>query len=239
MEKIDFFGETIFYEVTDLENNPDLLRAAQVCIALHEAERNEDINRFSQDPSAREKVSEESLSEVLNSGGDVHGITSNPEITNCLTFNIDAVKNSLKKESIRLARNTLDRVVRAKLQKLFKVNHELSITNSGHFLYLPGGFMSWHTNSKSPGWRLYINYVEEPGKSFFRYRDPQTGKITTSWDKKWNFRLFKIDPNRLFWHAVYSETNRYSFGFRIVLSNRRPLPIRALNYMKRLVKGAK
>lgn len=237
MEKIDFFGETIFYEVTDLENNSDLLRAAQACVALHEAERNEDINRFGKDPSAREKVSEESLSEVLNSGGDVHGITSNPEITNCLTFNIDAVKNSLKKESIRLARNTLDRVVRAKLQKLFKVNHELSITNSGHFLYPPGGFMSWHTNSKSPGWRLYINYVEEPGKSFFRYRDPETREVKTSYDKKWNFRLFKIDPNKPFWHAVYSETNRYSFGFRITLSTRPPFLKRAVDCVKQLTKG--
>ena len=29
-------------------------------------------------------------------------------------------------------------------------------------------------------------------------------------------RLFKVSADDLMWHAVYSDTNRYSFGYRIV-----------------------
>ena len=227
MAKIDFFEENIFYEIPHLENDLDLLRAAKACIALHQAEQGEDLSRFQRDSLALEKVSEESLNHILNSDGDVHGITTNPEISNCLKFNIDSVQDSLKKESVHLFRKALDYVVIIKARSLFKATHEISITNSGHFLYPPGGFMSWHTNSKSAGWRLYINYAEEPGKSFFRYRDPKTEKVVTSWDKKWNFRLFKIDPKKPFWHAVYSETNRYSFGYRIMIDWNQPLYKRA------------
>jgi hypothetical protein len=75
--------------------------------------------------------------------------------------------------------------------------------------------MGWHTNFKVPGWRLYITHAAEPGKSFFRYRDPENGSIVTSWDREWNFRLFKVCKEKPFWHAVYSETDRYSFGYNI------------------------
>ena len=91
--------------------------------------------------------------------------------------------------------------------------------------------MGWHTNSKSPGWRLYISYAEETGKSFFRYRDPDTGQVVTSMDAQWNFRLFRIDSTKPFWHAVYSETNRYSFGYRIV---RKPSMSFATGIIKKL-----
>lgn len=233
MNKIDFFGQKMFFEL-DLSNDTELVRAANACIVLHQTEQSQDLTQFRPDASALEKVSEEELKKILNSQNTVHGITTSPEISNCLTFNLDSVKDSLTKESIRLSRNALDQIVRARLEKLFKVNYELSITNSGHFLYPPGGFMSWHTNLKSPGWRLYINYAEEPEKSFLRYQDPDSGQIVTSWDKKWNFRLFKIDPKKLFWHAVYSNTNRYSFGYRITIDWNQPLYKRVLFRTKNL-----
>ena len=226
MEKIDFLGDNIFYDL-NLEDDSDILQAVEACVALHKAEESEILNHFQPDRAARQKVSEEALNLILNSGSDVHGLTTNREISNCLVFNIDNVEGSLEKESIHLLRNELDRVVSATASKLFKVDHALSTMKSGHFLYPPGGYMSWHTNSKSPGWRLYINYVEEPGKSFFRYRDPETGKIKTSYDKKWNFRLFKIEPKKPFWHAVYSDTYRYSFGYRITIDWNQPIYKRA------------
>lgn len=86
---------------------------------------------------------------------------------------------------------------------------------SGHFWYPPQCFMGWHTNSRKPDWRYYINYAEEPGKSFFRYKDPQTGEIVTAWDDVWNERQFHIQKDPLLWHAVYSNTNRFSFGYVI------------------------
>ena len=75
--------------------------------------------------------------------------------------------------------------------------------------------MGWHTNNKAPGWRAYLTHASEPGKSFFRYRDPGSGEIVTSMDKEWDLRIFNVDPNAPFWHAVYSDTDRFSFGYRI------------------------
>lgn len=55
----------------------------------------------------------------------------------------------------------------------------------------------------------------EPGKSFFRYRDPDTHEIITSKDNEWNVRIFEIRSDKLLWHAVYSDTNRFSLGYMI------------------------
>lgn len=83
---------------------------------------------------------------------------------------------------------------------------------SGHFLYpKEQGFMGWHTNSDQPNARIYLSYAEEGGKSFFRYRDPESGEIVTLWDEQgWNARMFETprDPNKLYWHCVYSECDR-------------------------------
>ena len=75
--------------------------------------------------------------------------------------------------------------------------------------------MGWHTNNDAPGWRFYITFTDEPGKSYFRYRDPETGTIHTSFDQEWDFRLFSIAPQRDFWHTIYSDSNRFSMGFII------------------------
>jgi hypothetical protein len=83
--------------------------------------------------------------------------------------------------------------------------------------------MAWHTNSGAPGWRLYVTYAEEPGKSFFRYRYPDTHEIITSVDDEWNVRLFTIRADKPFWHAIYSETNRFSLGYMIYPHSLRPL----------------
>jgi hypothetical protein len=60
--------------------------------------------------------------------------------------------------------------------------------------------------------KLYVSCAEEPSKSFFRYRDPDTHEIITSPDKEWNVRLFALRADKLLWHAIYSETNRFSLG---------------------------
>jgi hypothetical protein len=78
------------------------------------------------------------------------------------------------------------------------------------------GFMGWHTNWGSPAIRMYLNYVDESDKSFFRYINPYTQEMVTSYDKKgWTARLFNITRTPPFWHCVYAETTRISIGFRI------------------------
>ena len=87
---------------------------------------------------------------------------------------------------------------------------------SGCFWYPPTGYMSWHTNADNGGYRVYANWVPEDNKSFIRLRDPNTGNIITSWDKKgWQFRMFlcKEEPAEdVTWHCIYSDTNRLSLG---------------------------
>ena len=87
---------------------------------------------------------------------------------------------------------------------------------SGHFYYPPGGFMGWHTNSDVPCKHLYITVASAPVMSFFRYRDAD-GSIVTDFDNQGiNFREFdttNVEP--LFWHCVYSQCDRVSFGFRL------------------------
>lgn len=91
--------------------------------------------------------------------------------------------------------------------------HERLFHVTGKFWYPNNGYMGWHTNNTYPGFRFYCTHAEEADKSFFRYRDPDTKEIVTSWDRAgWMGRLFKIDKDRPFWHCVYSETNRISTG---------------------------
>lgn len=86
---------------------------------------------------------------------------------------------------------------------------------SGRIWYPQNGFMGWHTNSNNKGYRLYCVYAREEGKSFFRYKNPSDGKVITSWDKKgWNFRIFKIDE-KILWHSIYSDTDRFSIGYAL------------------------
>lgn len=94
-------------------------------------------------------------------------------------------------------------------------SHTMTLT--GHFLYKPQGFMGWHTNAGAPGTRVYITYAVEGDRSFFRYQDPLTKVIHDSVDKQgWNIRTFSIDPSLPFWHCVYSDTDRYSFGVKLL-----------------------
>ena len=99
------------------------------------------------------------------------------------------------------------------VSKMFP-NH--SVILSGKFWYPEGGYMGWHTNSDTPGKRIYLNYAYEDRKSFFRYLDEE-GKIKTSWDQKgFTMREFDIgDTHDRLWHCVCSNTDRLSFGFRV------------------------
>ena len=87
---------------------------------------------------------------------------------------------------------------------------------SGYFLYEKNQAMEWHTNSDEPCLRMYFAHAPEDKKSFFRYMN-HNREVKTSYDRKgWSYRLFNITKEDPLWHCVYSETDRYSIGFRIV-----------------------
>tara|TARA_Y100000361_G_scaffold154137_1_gene178349 strand:- start:3529 stop:4053 length:525 start_codon:yes stop_codon:yes gene_type:complete len=100
------------------------------------------------------------------------------------------------------------------IKHISNIYPKASITQSGNFFYPENGFMSWHTNSGSPGRRIYLSYVEEANKSAFKYI--QNNKEIISFDfVGWNMREFNVTKNEPFWHCVYTSTPRMSIGFRV------------------------
>ena len=77
-----------------------------------------------------------------------------------------------------------------------------------------GGYLGWHIDNA--GGRLYASWAD--GESFFRYRDPVTKEIVTSYDKpnQWTFRIFTFDVENPLWHCVYAEDARISVGYRFI-----------------------
>lgn len=87
--------------------------------------------------------------------------------------------------------------------------------------YAPQGGMGWHTNDDSscPGYRVYISKSE--GESIFRYRD-SSGELVNSYDTpgEWTIRRFKVGAGDPFWHCVWTEEIRFSFGFMFPLDSK-------------------
>lgn len=124
-------------------------------------------------------------------------------------------------------------IVQELLEQLVGSRDHGGLKVSGAFWYPKNGYMGWHTNLEAPGCRLYCSYAREPGRSFFRYREPETNIIRTSWDRGgWQFRLFRIARQPL-WHTVYSETDRVSVGFKLTPSKaERPEKIHTPNRVR-------
>jgi hypothetical protein len=161
-------------------------------------------------------VSEDALRAILATGRDVHGVATDPAISNVIVFNARNVAGAVNSREISALRARVDAHVEAKLRALVPAASQLKIVSSGHFWYPPGSYMGWHTNNRAPGVRIYVTHAEEPGRSFFRYREPDTGRLVTSPDDRWNVRVFRVGGEKPFWHAVYSETHRFSFGYMLL-----------------------
>ena len=94
--------------------------------------------------------------------------------------------------------------------KIKKINY-----SGGHLsLYESGDYIGIHTNASKNSDLVYCAFVycEEGNKSFFRYYNKDTKKITTINEKKgWNINVFKVgiesNPSA---HCVYSDTKRMS-----------------------------
>jgi hypothetical protein len=213
---IDIKNTTPFYHVPECPDR-DVKDLAEHCIAAQrEAVSTEFVPPHSLD-EAKAAVAPEALQRILSSGDDIHGIAENEELSDVITFNATHLGSSVRDNRVANLRGQLDREVIRMLRQLLGYGLNLEARRSGHFWYPPGSHMAWHTNNKAPGWRVYLTHATEPGRSFFRYRDPTTGEIVTTLDNRWDLRIFRVDPAQSLWHAVYSETDRFSFGYAIIV----------------------
>jgi hypothetical protein len=89
---------------------------------------------------------------------------------------------------------------------------------SGAFLYKPGDYCGWHTNSDSLGKRLYLIWNLNDNKSFFNYQDNNTNKIISKLEKKGiSHNIFNLSKNNNLWHCVGCLNNiRISIGFKFI-----------------------
>jgi hypothetical protein len=189
--------------------------AVLACIKSQKDAAEDAIAAFQPSAIALEETSEQRLSRILEDGDDIHGIASDRSISNVISFGLKKISDAVASDKVKADRRKVDELFSSILNAVFDSGAPLSISSSGHFWYPAGSYMGWHTNSRVPGWRVYINYAEEPGKSFFRYRDPLTKEIVTLQDKEWNLRVFRITSEQPIWHTVYSDTNRFSFGYMV------------------------
>lgn len=194
------------------------------CIAAQRKAATIARKRFQSNIHAEEKVSHETLEQILASGKDIHGISSSSDISNVISFNAEHLSGAVNDDRVANLRKQVDEILIERLKDTFEYKGVLSFVCSGHFWYPPGGYMGWHTNSGAPGWRVYLTHASESNKSFFRYRDPENGNIVTSSDENWDVRLFRVEPGNPIWHSVYSQTDRFSLGYAVFPRR----PIRAL-----------
>jgi len=120
--------------------------------------------------------------------------------------------NGLQKE----APHRLKELLVEEFEKITNLSYK-EVVVQGKTLYPEESFMSWHTDNAEPGYIFYCTYAEEDDKSFLRYRNTDTGKVETAWDKKgWYFRIFDINPENSLWHCVFSDCARFSIGYRFI-----------------------
>lgn len=74
--------------------------------------------------------------------------------------------------------------------------------------YPVGGGVGWHTDSKSPGWRVYLALPMGPGRGAFITRD------RFAFDDPDFALAFRVGPGA--WHAVDSPGPRLSAGLHFV-----------------------
>jgi hypothetical protein len=237
-EKIPFEAGFLFREFDSWAEDRELTSRLTECIELQK--KIEPVllkTRFQPDEQASRKVSPEALARILERDRDVTSIgAKDRQIANCIVFGTRDV-GGIRNDQVRRLMRRVDRIVASKAKELFRSDRAIWTDRIGHFWYPPGGYMGWHTNSNAPGWRMYVTCCDEPGKSFFRYRDPKSREIVTSYDRRWTVRLFKVSSGDLMWHSIYSDTNRYSFGYRIV--ERPSLSHRIGNKLGRVLKDVR
>ena len=232
---LNFDVDTGVFDLDPSVLGDDFREAAIQCIAAQKEAAGAVFSAFRPNPGALAEVSEAALARLLAQGKDVHGISKQRSISDVIVFSFRNTPDALGSAVVETLRAKVDKKASKLVKSIFPGLSRLVVGSSGHFWYPPGSYMGWHTNSGVPGWRVYINYAEEEGKSFFRYRDPVTSEITTLMDKEWNIRIFRITSENPLWHAVYSGTNRFSLGYIVY---RESLAKRIVQYLKHFLRWA-
>jgi hypothetical protein len=114
--------------------------------------------------------------------------------------------------SIQLKNKEKNNIIRA----LAKRYPKSSIIQSGDFYYPAKGFMGWHTNSNTPGRRVYLSYSLKSNTNSFNYI--KDGEVIKDFDcQGWTAREFIVSDKRnsFFWHSVDAQSPRISIGFRV------------------------
>ena len=166
-------------------------------------------------PNFPDAVSDATLERILADGRSIGGIVTHRELATAVPFNVRYTADVVFDPEVAARRRRLELELTRWIRTLFPAGLRLVLSPAGHWWYPPGTYFGWHTNQGYPGWRLYLTHAEEPGRSYFRYRDPQQGTIETSVDTSWDMRLFEIGEQRHLWHAIYSETHRFSVGWYV------------------------
>jgi len=161
-----------------------------------------------------QKTSADKLDEVINKYGDVNvAIENGIDNDNRKIYDHKYMwPNQLKTDLTDL------HILKSGLSKYDGIKKK--VVPTGIYWYPPNSYLGWHTNSIGiDSERLYLVWCDKDNESFFRYKDPESGKIITKWEKSgWQINKFKVgDNNPLFWHCVGSYSNRISIGFKITL----------------------
>ncbi len=212
---------------------PALRAAILRCIEVQKESARAAIAAFRPHAESAREVSAERLDEILARGDTVHGIASDRSISNVIPFLASHIAGAVDDPVVAALRRDVDREMSPLVRSCFRDRRNLTVVGSGHFWYPPGSYMGWHTNSRAPGWRVYVSHAETAGRSFLRYRDPDTGAIVTLHDDAWNVRLFRITRDAPLWHAVHADTHRFSMGYRVI---RETPSTRVLRRVRRLLR---
>jgi len=164
-------------------------------------------------PTAEQATSETELARLLASGQTVAGVVTQREVATAIPFNARHTRDAVRSRDVAAHRRRLDAALARWVPALFAGEMRPLLFAAGQWWYPPGTYFGWHTNHGYPGWRLYLSHAEEPGRSCFRYRDPASGAVVTSPDGRWDVRFFEVSAERLFWHAIASDTHRFSVGW--------------------------
>ncbi len=204
------------YDLGEAAIGEALQAACLDCIQTQKVAAAEAFELYVADPSALDRVSPDALDSLLQRGANIHGLASDRGLSNAICFAAPHIAGSVNDPVVLEKLRLVDRLMADKVKELFSTWKDLVVTQSGLFWYPPGCSMAWHTNSRAVGWRIYISYAEKEGESFFRYRDQNSSEIITLLDKTWNCRLFRVNASNPLWHCVYSNTNRFSIGYRVL-----------------------
>jgi len=96
----------------------------------------------------------------------------------------------------------------------------IGVDPRGNFYYPAGGFREWHSNRLDiPGYRVYFVACEKDNKSGLNYIDPVTDTVKTLYDKNETANIFYVNNSKesAFFHSVFSDTDRFSFGFNVII----------------------